>query len=216
MVFWRYRQCSCPCDSRRWQIENRVTRCDDQVPQRRARRLEADDGGASRPTSKARSRSSARRGTVENRGVARTTKIRHWLRHEIGSDKERGREIMVNPPNVTALGHRAITQHVSMPGDQRAALVGGGGGTARGRKSLEDLRAYESIETGGGGAAHFRHRLGRLGSPRNKTQVTSAGVRDVDFGCDRGQDRPSPAPLRLQDRRRLLRRAVHEIQRRES
>ena len=113
----------------------------------------------------------------------------------------------VNPPNVYGFGHQAYYEHVvECLINQRAALVDG----LEGRKSLELISAlYESIETGEEVPLRFAPRLCRLGvAVVNQPEIRQVGVRDVEFGARR-QDRRALQSLRLQDRRRLLCRAVH-------
>ena len=180
---------------------------DAEIPQRRARDHRGDDGRAA-DRSRRLALDPGREGHAsKSRALPSTRSGTGALSTNLPSDKDVIEKFSVNPPNVYGFGHQAYYQHViDCLVNQRAALVDG----LEGRKSLELISAlYESIETGAGSAAalHAAAEPARCGVV-NQPEMHQAGVRDVDFGARR-QDRRALQSLWLQDRRRLLCRAVH-------
>lgn len=100
-------------------------------------------------------------GSVEIGGFA-VNEMKTWeFTERRVDDNEVMQRYSVNPPDVYGFGHQAYYEHVVRSVTQGGPnLVDG----LAGRKSLELINAiYESIETGGEVALHFRPRKSRLG-----------------------------------------------------
>ena len=114
---------------------------DPAVPQRCARRHRGDHGDAAAGTSRARSRSSARRARSRSPG-SRSTRCGTWqFSRSPPEDDDVLSKYSVNPPNVYGFGHQAYYEHVVECHSPRARPAGRRPrGPAQPRADHRDLR----------------------------------------------------------------------------
>ena len=168
-----------------------------------------------RRTSKARSRCSARSGAVVIGGFA-VNEMQTWnFAEPLPGDDEVMAEVLGQPAERLRLRPPGVlrARRRLHPATSKRQLVDG----LEGRRSLELISAiYESIETGREVQLRFAPKLCRLGSAH--ARAARAGTSDTpEYASRRRRRRRSASgvtrrragqPLRLHDRRRLLRRAV--------